>query len=105
MKTKGHGTIKKSKAYGAIGTLLLSGVLVAAMGTTAVQADETVENSSATETLLPQKLLLAHHKSQQNLLLPLPQIQKSVLGIQKLLKQKQTRRLFLTQQKAQLRLK
>ena len=51
MKTKGHGTIKKSKAYGAIGTLLLSGVLVAAMGTTAVQADETVENSSATETL------------------------------------------------------
>ena len=31
MKTKGHGTIKKSKAYGAIGTLLLSGVLVAAM--------------------------------------------------------------------------
>lgn len=51
MKTKGHGTIKKSKAYGAIGTLLLSGVLVAAMGTTAVQADETVENSSATEIL------------------------------------------------------
>ena len=51
MKTKGHGTIKKSKAYGAIGTLLLSGILVAAMGTTAVQADETVENSSATETL------------------------------------------------------
>lgn len=51
MKTKGHGTIKKSKAQGAIGTLLLSGVLVAAMGTTAVQADETVENSSATETL------------------------------------------------------
>ena len=51
MKTKGHGTIKKSKAYGAIGALLLSGVLVAAMGTTAVQADETVENSSATETL------------------------------------------------------
>ncbi|WP_304473812.1 GBS Bsp-like repeat-containing protein [uncultured Streptococcus sp.] len=51
MKTKGHGTIKKSKAYGAIGTLLLSGVLVAAMGITAVQADETVENSSATETL------------------------------------------------------
>lgn len=51
MKTKGHGTIKKSKAYGAIGTLLLSGVLVAAMGTTAVQADKTVENSSATETL------------------------------------------------------
>lgn len=50
MKTKGHGTIKKSKAYGAIGTLLLSGVLVAAMGTTAVQADETVENSSATAT-------------------------------------------------------
>ena len=29
----------------------MSGVLVAAMGTTAVQADETVENSSATETL------------------------------------------------------
>ena len=51
MKTKGHGTIKKSKAYGAIGTLLLSGILVTAMGTTAVQADETVENSSATETL------------------------------------------------------
>lgn len=28
MKIKGHGTIKKSKAYGAIGTLLLSGALI-----------------------------------------------------------------------------
>lgn len=26
MRQKGHGTIKKSKAYGAIGTLLLSGL-------------------------------------------------------------------------------
>ncbi|GLB79316.1 hypothetical protein SalAn1F4_02490 [Streptococcus alactolyticus] len=99
MKTKGHGTIKKSKAYGAIGTLLLSGVLVAAMGTTAVQADETVENSSATETLASTPQVATEST------LPLPQIQKSVLGTQKLLKQKQTRRLFLTQQKAQLRLK
>ncbi|MCO4467552.1 hypothetical protein Si133o_01554 [Streptococcus infantarius subsp. infantarius] len=28
MRVKGHGTIKKSKAYGVIGTLLLSGVLL-----------------------------------------------------------------------------
>ncbi|PHV57509.1 cell surface protein [Streptococcus macedonicus] len=60
MERKGHGTIKKSKAYGAIGTLLLSGVLIATLGTASVSADETtvtVENdmtelvadSSATE--------------------------------------------------------
>ena len=60
MKQKGHGTIKKSKAYGAIGTLLLSGVLIATLGAASVSADETtvtVENdttelvadSSATE--------------------------------------------------------
>lgn len=52
MKQKGHGTIKKSKAYGAIGTLLLSGALIAALGTTNVSADETtvtVENDTTTE--------------------------------------------------------
>ena len=60
MERKGHGTIKKSKAYGAIGTLLLSGALIATLGTASVSADETtvtVENdttelvasSSATE--------------------------------------------------------
>lgn len=60
MERKGHGTIKKSKAYGAIGTLLLSGVLIATLGAASVSADETtvtVENdmtelvadSSATE--------------------------------------------------------
>ena len=60
MKLKGHGTIKKSKAYGAIGTLLLSGALIATLGAASVSADETmvtVENdttelvadSSATE--------------------------------------------------------
>ena len=48
MKQKGHGTIKKSKAYGAIGTLLLSGVLIAALGTTNVSADETSVDTAAT---------------------------------------------------------
>ena len=59
-RRKGHGTIKKSKAYGAIGTLLLSGALIATLGAASVSADETtvtVENdmtelvadSSATE--------------------------------------------------------
>lgn len=48
MKQKGHGTIKKSKAYGAIGTLLLSGALIAALGTTNVSADETSVNTAAT---------------------------------------------------------
>lgn len=41
MERKGHGTIKKSKAYGAIGTLLLSGVLIATLGAASVSADET----------------------------------------------------------------
>ena len=52
MKLKGHGTIKKSKAYGAIGTLLLSGALIATLGTASVSADETtvtVENDATTE--------------------------------------------------------
>lgn len=48
MKQKGHGTIKKSKAYGAIGTLLLSGALIAALGTTNVSADETSVDTAAT---------------------------------------------------------
>lgn len=59
-RRKGHGTIKKSKAYGAIGTLLLSCALIATLGAASVSADETtvtVENdmtelvadSSATE--------------------------------------------------------
>lgn len=45
MRVKGHGTIKKSKAYGTIGTLLLSGVVLATLsvGTTSVDADEVVE--------------------------------------------------------------
>ena len=49
MERKGHGTIKKSKAYGAIGTLLLSGVLIATLGAASVSADETtvtVENDT-----------------------------------------------------------
>lgn len=60
MERKGHGTIKRSKAYGVVGTLLLSGVLIATLGAASVSADETtvtVENdmtelvadSSATE--------------------------------------------------------
>ncbi|RCW15879.1 cell surface protein, partial [Streptococcus gallolyticus] len=51
MEEKGHGTIKKSKAYGAIGTLLLSGALIATLGTASVSADETVtvENDNTTE--------------------------------------------------------
>lgn len=48
MKQKGHGTIKKSRAYGAIGTLLLSGALIAALGTTNVSADETSVDTAAT---------------------------------------------------------
>jgi len=52
MKLKGHGTIKKSKAYGAIGTLLLSGALIVTLGTASVSADETtvtVGNDVTTE--------------------------------------------------------
>ena len=41
MERKGHGTIKRSKAYGVVGTLLLSGVLIATLGTASVSADET----------------------------------------------------------------
>ena len=51
-RRKGHGTIKKSKAYGAIGTLLLSGALIATLGTASVSADETTvtaENDTTTE--------------------------------------------------------
>ena len=42
MRVKGHGTIKKSKAYGTIGTLLLSGVALAtvSVGTTSVRVLE-----------------------------------------------------------------
>lgn len=55
MKLKGHGTIKKSKAYGAIGTLLLSGALIVTLGTTSVSADETtttIENDTITELVV-----------------------------------------------------
>ncbi|MCY7187132.1 GBS Bsp-like repeat-containing protein [Streptococcus gallolyticus] len=55
MKQKGHGTIKKSKAYGAIGTLLLSGALIVTLGTTSVSADETtttIENDTITELVV-----------------------------------------------------
>ncbi|SFR61947.1 hypothetical protein SAMN05216416_0212 [Streptococcus equinus] len=47
MRVKGHGTIKKSKAYGVIGTLLLSGVLLTAIGTGGVCADEVQASTSA----------------------------------------------------------
>lgn len=46
MEIKGHGTIKKSKAYGTIGTLLLSGALIATLGTANVNADETTNLES-----------------------------------------------------------
>jgi hypothetical protein len=50
MKQKGHGTIKKSKAYGVIGTLFLSGALIATLGTASVSADETtIETNTTTE--------------------------------------------------------
>lgn len=50
MKQKGHGTIKKSKAYGVIGTLFLSGALIATLGTACVSADETtIETNTTTE--------------------------------------------------------
>ncbi|AND79709.1 GBS Bsp-like repeat-containing protein [Streptococcus pantholopis] len=52
MEIKGHGTIKKSKAYGAIGTLLLSGVLLFAAGGGTVKADETVCHSDTAESVL-----------------------------------------------------
>ena len=53
MKIKGHGTIKKSKAYGAIGTLLLSGILLTAIGTASVSADETADiANTAAESLV-----------------------------------------------------
>lgn len=48
MKQKGHGTIKKSKAYGAIGTLLLSGALIVTLGTASVSADDTSVDTAAT---------------------------------------------------------
>lgn len=48
MRVKGHGTIKKSKAYGVIGTLLLSGVLLTTFGANGVCADEVQASTSAT---------------------------------------------------------
>lgn len=45
MRVKGHGTIKTSKAYGAIGTLLLSGVLFL-VGTSGAYADEAQPNAA-----------------------------------------------------------
>lgn len=48
MRVKGHGTIKKSKAQGVIGTLLLSGVLLTAIGAGGVCADEVQASTSAT---------------------------------------------------------
>ncbi|SEK33154.1 GBS Bsp-like repeat-containing protein [Streptococcus equinus] len=44
MKIKGHGTIKKSKAYGVIGTLLLSAALIVSFGS--VSADEVTNTPS-----------------------------------------------------------
>ncbi|WP_423215601.1 GBS Bsp-like repeat-containing protein [Streptococcus equinus] len=53
MKVKGHGTIKKSKAYGAIGTLILLGSLSFALGTTSISADEiTSENGINVENVV-----------------------------------------------------
>ncbi|UOC10330.1 GBS Bsp-like repeat-containing protein [Streptococcus equinus] len=46
MKIKGHGTIKKSKAYGVIGTLLLSAALIVSFGNESVSADEVINTSS-----------------------------------------------------------
>ena len=56
MKQKGHGTIKKSKAYGAIGTLLLSGVLIATLGTASISADETVVETHQVDQLTTDNL-------------------------------------------------
>ncbi|SNU07380.1 Papain-like cysteine protease AvrRpt2 [Streptococcus equinus] len=47
MKIKGHGTIKKSKAYGVIGTLLLSAALIVSFGNESVSADEVTNTSSS----------------------------------------------------------
>lgn len=44
MKIKGHGTIKKSKAYGVIGTLLLSAALIVSFGNESVSADEELKD-------------------------------------------------------------
>ena len=46
MKIKGHGTIKKSKAYGVIGTLLLSAALIVSFGNESVSADEVTNTPS-----------------------------------------------------------
>ena len=58
MRVKGHGTIKKSKAYGTIGTLLLSGVALATLsvGTTSVSADETVVETHQVDQLTTDNL-------------------------------------------------
>lgn len=48
MDIKGHGTIKKSKAYGTIGTLLLSGLLLASVNAGTVKADENTVNEADT---------------------------------------------------------
>ena len=58
MERKGHGTIKKSKAYGTIGTLLLSGVALATLsvGTTSVSADETVVETHQVDQLTTDNL-------------------------------------------------
>ena len=58
MRVKGHGTIKKSKAYGTIGTLLLSGVALATLsvGTTNVSADETVVETHQVDQLTTDNL-------------------------------------------------
>ena len=45
MRVKGHGTIKTSRAYGAMGTLLLSGVLFL-VGTSGAYADEAQTNAA-----------------------------------------------------------
>ncbi|MDO4666629.1 MAG: GBS Bsp-like repeat-containing protein [Streptococcus sp.] len=47
METKGHGTIKKSKAYGVVGVLLLFGILFATVGTSGVSADEATSNDTS----------------------------------------------------------
>ena len=63
MRVKGHGTIKISKAYGAIGTLLLSGVLFL-VGTSGAYADEAQTNAAVDSVQIDSNLSRLFHDLQ-----------------------------------------
>ena len=63
MRVKGHGTIKTSKAYGAIGTLLLSGVLFL-VRTSGAYADEAQPNAAVDSVQIDGNLSRLFHDLQ-----------------------------------------